>query len=164
MDDLRAARARHRHAAISALGSPFKPPEFVLRLGWTEPHLVYVVHITREGQFKVGVTRVGARRLKALGVGRDAVLVETLEVPNRLVAEVVESDVLDMVEPWHCLGDQSRPVSGYTERWSEDGPDVDLAAVFRESVIIDSQTGLLLDAAAIWRLYGELNQARMNVP
>lgn len=133
LDDLRTARGIRRRRAASTLTTHDDPWPQHQKLGWWLPHTVYELHLVDEHQFKVGVSRGTAkgRRLGVLTAGREAVLVDRIEVTNRFVAEMVEVDVLTLVEPWHCLGDPWYPQSGYTERWSATGPTVDLGGVRR---------------------------------
>lgn len=85
------------------------------------------MHLPDHQRFKVGVSKVGARRVAVVGSGRSLVTVETLKVPNRFLAQLVEIAVLRLTDPWRILYPEYHHAGGYTEMWSDDGPTVDLA-------------------------------------
>ena len=132
LNELRIARAQRRRYMLRAVTASLCwgwRDQHLVR-GWQLPHRVYVLHLLDECQFNVGLTRADSnRRIRNLGCGRTASLVEDIETSNRLIAELVEVDVLKLVEPWHQLGDHSRTGRGYTERWRDGGPSIDLAEV-----------------------------------
>ena len=109
-----------------------KPDEVHVKAGWHLPHMVYQVHLPDRQRFKVGVSRVGANRLAALGAGRDVVTVDIIEAPSRFHAELVEIAVLRLTDPWRIRFPEHHDAGGYTEMWSDDGPTVDLAVVAHE--------------------------------
>ena len=106
-----------------------RPEDVHVEKGWHLAHVVYQVHLPDQQRFKVGLSRVGARRIAGVGAGRRLITVETIELPDRFQAELVEIAVLRLTDPWRILFPESHDAGGYTEMWSDDGPTVDLAAV-----------------------------------
>ncbi|WP_434970467.1 hypothetical protein [Microbacterium sp. bgisy207] len=90
-----------------------------VELGWWEPHQVYLLHLPQFAQYKVGLTRVGSKRISAVG-GAAAVVVDRMTLANRWAALVIEHHVLDLAwDAWErpdrfAFGDR-----GETERWSD---------------------------------------------
>lgn len=95
---------------------------------WWRPHEVYLIHFPDEHRYKVGLTLVGSHRIKHLMASRSSVVVDRVVVGNRIIAEMVEVDILTAIQPWHEFGDPTRKEGGYTELWSDDGPSIDLAS------------------------------------
>lgn len=114
------------------------------RIKWDQPHLVYQVHLPEQGLFKVGLTRVGTRRLTELARGRELVSVETVTVDNRFEAQLVEIAALRLTDPWRQLIPLQHSAAGYTEMWSDQGPTVDLSALVEELRDGASQPGRTL--------------------
>jgi hypothetical protein len=128
LEELRKQRAARRHHAHRRLEAACGEDQSNQRRGQWKPNLIYLLHLPVDRRFKVGITGAGTNRLRMLGSGRDAVTVEQVLVPNRHLAEVVEADVLEAVEPWHELGNMAHAAGGYTEMWSDHGPSIDLRA------------------------------------
>lgn len=143
--DLRKQRAARRRHAQHCLATAHQDWQGVRRSCWV-PHIVYLLHLPSEGLFKVGITRAGTDRIRMLSAGRDAVIVDQVEVPNRFIAEVAETNILETVEPWHELGNLKHPAGGYTEMWSDAGPSADLSAFVKAATESTEQDTSLDDA------------------
>jgi hypothetical protein len=88
-------------------------------LGWWEPHQVYLLHLPASGQFKVGLTRLGSKRLATVG-GANALVVDRITMANRWAALVVEHHVLELVwDAWKQPDRFAAGDKGETERWND---------------------------------------------
>lgn len=88
-------------------------------LGWWEPHQVYLLHLPRLGQFKVGFTRVGSKRVVAVG-GVTATVIDRMTLANRWAALVVEHHVLELAwDAWEQPDRFAAGDKGETERWND---------------------------------------------
>lgn len=113
---------RRRKYALDRLNDQSADEQFRREVshGWWEPHLVYVIHYAEAGLYKVGLTHHATDRIRDL-VRIGGVVVETLNVPNRWVASVLENEVLlsvndARVEPPLWIAQ----VAGPTEFWRDD--------------------------------------------
>lgn len=87
--------------------------------GWWEPHEVYLLHLPASQQFKVGLTRLGSKRLAAVG-GSSARVVDRFTLANRWAALVLEHHVLELGwEAWEPPDRFATGDKGETERWSD---------------------------------------------
>ncbi|WP_396642898.1 hypothetical protein [Microbacterium sp.] len=87
--------------------------------GRWEPHQVYLLHLPRLGQFKVGLTRVGSKRVVAVG-GATAAVVDRKTFANRWAALVVEHHVLELAwDAWEQPDRFAAGDKGETERWND---------------------------------------------
>jgi hypothetical protein len=97
------------------------------------PYIVYKVHFPRLRAYKSGITSIEARHDRiAAHVANGGVLLEQHEVPNREAAKTVEDRIRDTVRdfPSDCTA-ADFPQGGYTETWSDEGPDINLAEVVK---------------------------------
>ncbi|KIX79151.1 hypothetical protein SF23_02345 [Streptomyces sp. MBRL 10] len=94
-------------------------------------HAVYKIHFPALRAYKVGITNTEVRHDRiASHVARGGILIEHHEVPNREAARTVEASVLGSVRgfPSGCTS-RDFPQGGYTETWSDSGPEIDLADI-----------------------------------
>lgn len=104
-----------------------------IRDGWWEPHLVYVLHYAEVNLFKVGLTNAATQRIRTLAsVGGE--VIETFEVPNRLVATVLEGECLILadrfrVEPPLWIAQ----IAGATEFWRDSFELTPLEQIFQRA-------------------------------
>ncbi|WP_194384365.1 DUF7662 domain-containing protein [Microbacterium luteum] len=90
-----------------------------VELGWWEPHEVYLLHLPASSQFKVGLTRIGSKRLAAVG-GARAHVVDRITMANRWAALVVEHHVLELAwDAWEQPDRFATGDKGETERWND---------------------------------------------
>tara|TARA_R110002020_G_scaffold143653_5_gene316045 strand:+ start:4367 stop:5122 length:756 start_codon:yes stop_codon:yes gene_type:complete len=88
-------------------------------LGWWEPHEVYLLHLPEKSQFKVGLTRVGSKRLVSVG-GARARTMDRITMANRWAALVVEHHVLELAwDAWERPDRFASGDKGETERWND---------------------------------------------
>lgn len=87
--------------------------------GWWEPHVVYVIRYGEAKISKVGLTNVNSSRLRMLTqIGGE--LVDTLQVPNRWVARVLEGECLTLVDEFRIEPPLwIAQVAGATEFWRD---------------------------------------------
>lgn len=106
--------------------------------GWWEPHQVYLLHLPQFAQYKVGLTRVGSKRISAVG-GAAAVVVDRMTFANRWAALAVEHHVLDLAwEAWERPDRFASGDRGETERWGDWLVPPPLSAI-RDSLVEDVQ-------------------------
>lgn len=105
------ARACLDHEDVPGASNPHVPN------GYWEPHHVYVLHLAREGMFKVGISRIGANRIADLSEP-GVVLVDRIELANQWAAKILEFNVLELAwEAWVRPHRFSNGRKGETERW-----------------------------------------------
>jgi len=95
------------------------------------PHVVYKLRFPALLAWKVGITGTEVRHDRiASHIAHGGVLLEYREVPNREAARTVEGLVLGAVRdfPSGCTA-RDFPQGGYTETWSDDGPDINLGEI-----------------------------------
>ncbi|MFD4907103.1 hypothetical protein [Kitasatospora purpeofusca] len=91
-------------------------------------HIVYKLHFPALRAYKVGITNTEARHDRiASHISHGGILLESCEVPNREAAQTAEDTVLRSVRgfPSSCTP-KDMPQGGYTETWSDTGPNIDL--------------------------------------
>lgn len=82
-----------------------------------EPHHVYILHLGREGMYKVGISRIDANRIGELSE-RGVTLVDRIQLANQWAAKILEFTVLEMAwEAWVRPHRFSTGRKGETERW-----------------------------------------------
>lgn len=107
-------------------------------LGWWERHQVYLLHLPQFGQYKVGLTRVGSKRVSAVG-GAASVVVDRMTFPNRWAALVIEHHVLELAwDAWERPDRFASGDRGETERWSDWLVPPPLSTI-RDSLVEDVQ-------------------------
>lgn len=85
--------------------------------GYWEPHNVYLLHLAREGMYKVGISRIDAARIAELSE-RGVALIDRIELANQWAAKIVEFNVLELAwEAWLRPHRFSTGRKGETERW-----------------------------------------------
>lgn len=85
-------------------------------LGWWEPHETYLLQLPAHRQFKVGLARLGSKRLHSVG-GAHARIVDRLTTANRWAALVVEHHVLELAwDAWERPDRFATGDRGETER------------------------------------------------
>ena len=89
---LRAVRRRRRRRALLDLMSPQSPPANRSSVV-SQPHEVYLLHFPEENCFKVGLTLSTSRRIDDFA-RHGGIIVDRVQVANRLLAEIIEADVL----------------------------------------------------------------------
>lgn len=117
---------------------PCDADDFHARLGWWEPHQTYLLHLPRMKKFKVGLARIGTKRISAVG-GATATLVDRMTLANRWAALVIEHHVLELA--WDAWEQPDRFASGdqgETERWSDWLSPPPLSTI-RDSLVEDLQ-------------------------
>lgn len=119
-----------------------RPPSGVgdphVDLGWWEPHQVYLLHLPRFAQYKVGLNRLGSKRLSQVG-GAKATIVDRMTLANRWAALAVEHHVLDLAwDAWERPDRFASGDRGETERWSDWLVPPPLSMV-RDSLVEDQQ-------------------------
>ncbi|GAB3614703.1 hypothetical protein [Humibacter ginsengisoli] len=104
-----------------------------VKLGWWEPHTVYVLHKNNEPIYKVGITnsRTDRRTREQTAKGR-ASLVETTEVPNKWAAVLVEGRVLELTEQARRHADPFTYFNGQTEHWDDSLVPPELSPIVAE--------------------------------
>lgn len=113
---MRVSWANYARACLSGDGTPEVTDVHVPNRFW-EPHYVYVLHLAREGMYKVGLSRIGATRIADLSE-RGVTLVDRIELANQWAAKILESPVLDLAwEAWVRPHRFSTGRKGETERW-----------------------------------------------
>lgn len=98
---------------------PTDAHDFHAELGWWEPHQTYLLHLPRLRKIKVGLARIGSKRIAAVG-GAAATVVDYMTLANRWAALVIEHHVLELA--WDAWEQPDRFASGdkgETERWSD---------------------------------------------
>jgi hypothetical protein len=97
---------------------------------WDEPHRVYLFRFPRLGVLKVGITHDRHDRRLVQHRVEGGELVQTVVVPDRRAALVLEARVLADRAAWRRpgVGPAEFPQGGWTEAWSDQAPPVDLAA------------------------------------
>lgn len=94
-------------------------------------HIVYVMRFPGLSARKVGITSTEVRHDRiASHLAQGGILLDQHEVPNREAARMVEDFVLRAVRdfPSGCTA-RDFPQGGFTETWSDDGPDIDLGNI-----------------------------------
>lgn len=94
-------------------------------------HIVYMVCFPQLSARKVGITSTEVRHDRiASHLARGGIPLDQHEVPNREAARTLEDLVLCAVRefPSGCTA-RDFPQGGFTETWSDDGPDTDLGNV-----------------------------------
>lgn len=87
--------------------------------GWWEPHEVYLLHLPLIAKFKVGLTRVGSKRIVAVG-GASSTVVDRMTLANRWAALVIEHHVLELAwDAWERPDRFATGDRGETERWND---------------------------------------------
>lgn len=88
-------------------------------LGWWEPHETYLLHLPVHRQFKVGLARLGSKRVAPVG-GANARVVDRLTMANRWAALAVEHHVLELAwDAWERPDRFATGDKGETERWND---------------------------------------------
>lgn len=107
--------------------------------GWWEPHVVYVIRYGEANITKVGLTNVNSSRIRMLTqIGGE--LVDTLQVPNRWVARVLESECLTFVDEYRVEPPLwLAQVAGATEFWRDGFELPPLSQVFE--TVCGTETG-----------------------
>lgn len=111
----RVAWANYARGCISHDGPTETNPH--VPVGYWEPHDVYLLHLSREGMYKVGISRVGAARIAELSE-RGVTLIDRIELANQWAAKLLEFNVLELAwEAWVRPHRFSTGRKGETERW-----------------------------------------------
>ncbi|MGI5416048.1 hypothetical protein [Actinomadura luteofluorescens] len=98
-------------------------------------HLVYIMHFSRIGMYKIGITSTEVRHDRIAAHERHGgKLVQVVEVPNREAAETVETFVLrEVVLDFQANASKSDfPQGGNTETWWDDAPPVALEQIVQQ--------------------------------
>ena len=119
LETIRSQREKWASFARSRLALADEPTATDVHVppGYWEPHHVYLLHLDREGMFKVGISRIGANRVADLS-GPGVRLVDHIELANQWAAKILEFNVLELAwEAWVRPHRFSTGRKGETERW-----------------------------------------------
>jgi hypothetical protein len=103
-------------------------------------HIVYKMHFPGLRAYKVGITNTEVRNDRiASHTARGGVLIESCEVPNLEAARTVENIALGAVRdfPSSCTS-RDFPQGGYTETWSDQGPDVNVGEIIAQCSSVEA--------------------------